>query len=157
MTNRIPLGRARRTIRACQSRVPVSLFDVVGAVLVVLGLFRGPLPLTPGWARGPTETAEDRAHGTKARRSSCSAVTGQLLGAAGSGTHGRTTVIASGCVALGVGVVVAFILYGVTYDVWFRQIMRFVHRKVTAGEFSESYGAPYRRVRRGPRFWNREP
>jgi hypothetical protein len=38
--------------------------DLVGALLLTLGLFRAPQLLYPGWGRSPDEVAEDRAYGT---------------------------------------------------------------------------------------------
>jgi hypothetical protein len=40
------------------------VLDVIGAVTLAVGLFRAPVPLTPGWLRSPADTAADRSYGT---------------------------------------------------------------------------------------------
>src|SRR5258708_6645057 len=89
--------------------------DVVGAVLLLLGLFRHALPLYPGWSRSPVQAAEDRAYGTTGAAFFVTGFTLQLFGSAGFGSHCQATVLLSGLVAVVGGALAAYMLFGLAF------------------------------------------
>ena len=47
----VPTG-GRGTLPAAMLPVIGLSLDLIGAIALTLGLFRGPVPLSPGWRRG---------------------------------------------------------------------------------------------------------
>jgi hypothetical protein len=131
--------------------------DVIGAVLVTLGLFRHPMPLYPGWSRLPTAAAEDRAYGTTGGSFFVCGFVGQLLSSAGYASHDRTSVFASAGITLAAGALVAYVVFGLSYIGWMRYTMRYVMREIATKPNHEGYDTPWRRSRKGLKFWHYDP
>lgn len=131
--------------------------DMIGAVLLTLGLFRRPLPLFPGWTRSPLEAANDRAYGTTGGALLLMGFLGQLAGAAGFGSRARGSVLFTAAVVFVAGALLAYAMFGATYVIWFRHAVRWA----AAQPWSDSYPHEtdlrnWQRTHRGLRFWNHE-
>ena len=122
--------------------------DLVGAVALVLGLFRWPRPLTVGWSHSPDQAAGDVAY----------AVTGGTFLAAGfvlqsltyfgvdwNGSDRAALVAALATVV--VGALAAFVLYGVTFLIALPFEVRY-------SRVQHNLNLRVRRQRKGFRFWN---
>lgn len=127
------------------------MLDLVGATALALGLFRPSMPLYLGWLRPPQAAAEDQAYGVVG---SVMLVSGFVLQAL---TYfGVNSDVSSGCAAvaavltLAVAIVLAWGIFGAVY------IARF-SKEVERGEQNGVSSPPYRRERRGYRFWHYEP
>ncbi|MEA2332469.1 MAG: hypothetical protein QOH58_2607 [Thermoleophilaceae bacterium] len=125
--------------------------DVVGAILLVIGLFRAPMPLYLGWQRTPEDAAEDRAYGTVGGLYLVVGFVMQALpsfGASWSGCSGWKAFAA--VVTLGAGGLLAVVLWGVAYIVFLRRADAWARRK-----WPDLEGGELRRVG-GLRFWRFE-
>jgi hypothetical protein len=118
-------------------------FDLVGAAMLALGLFRGTKPLLPGYLRPPDAAAEDQAYGAAGF---LLLAVGFILQALSAFDLGRTDCtcwgILGGVAGLLVGAAAAYLLYGVVF-IWRDQ------REIAA---VESW-PPMHRERQGLRFW----
>ena len=61
------------------------VLDMIGALALLLGLFRHPRLLYPGWERSPQDAAKDRAFGITAGVFLITGFAGQIAGNAGVG------------------------------------------------------------------------
>jgi hypothetical protein len=127
------------------------VFDLVGAVALVFGLFTHAEPLTPGWRRSPADHAHDAAFGCIG---AFFLVVGFLLqaiyylGADPAARHWVIALVAS--IALVIAALVAYAAYGLLY-IAFHAVEA---RRVAAEHPTVEYNV--RRRRKGVRFWAQE-
>jgi hypothetical protein len=128
------------------------VFDLVGAVALVLGLFTYAEPLVPGWRRSPTDYAHDAVFGcVGAFFLVCGFVLQALyyLGVHPGARHWVIAVVAA--VVLVIAVLVAWATYGLLY-IAFHAVEA---RRIAAAHPQVGYSV--RRQRRDVRFWRQEP
>jgi hypothetical protein len=104
------------------------VFDVIGAIALLLGLFRHPKPLYPGWSYSPHDAATDHAYGITGGMFLTLGFVGQMLG---NGRHALPlweTVGLAAAVLIG-GAVVAYVVFKVTYKVEIRRLERWVAKR----------------------------
>ena len=120
--------------------------DIVAAILVLLGLFRSPSLLYPGWSRSPAEAAEDRAYGVTGGLYFVLGFVGQILGNAGVGVPVKVVgdLIPPFIAALVIGSLLAYLLFGLSVICWMKSEQR---------RGANDLGTWVRR-RKGLRFWH---
>ena len=94
------------------------VLDIIGAIALVIGLFRHPRPLYPGWNYHPTDAATDHAYGISGGVFLTLGFIGQILGSTGT-PHPVPFVRAMvwAAVTMIVGLLLAYVLYGVAFIV----------------------------------------
>jgi hypothetical protein len=101
-------------LRCCAMLTTVGLaLDIIGAFLLLRGLFRAPRPLAPGWAYSPLDAATDMAYGTIGGLFLGVGFVGQILGNGAPALPLARTVAVS-VVVLIAGAVLAYVLFGVS-------------------------------------------
>src|SRR5439155_24508819 len=100
--------------------------DLVGAVALVVGLFRPPRPLVPGYVHSPDDAARDAAFGVAGASLLALGFVFQSLpyfGLRWSESHGAAA--AASAIALAAGVVYAYLAYGLTFLVVLKRKRRY--------------------------------
>jgi hypothetical protein len=127
------------------------VLDVVGAVALVVGLFRPPRPLTPGYAYAPDEVARDVAFGTVGATLLVAGFGLQSLQYVGVHVRCSTLTVAVAMVGvLALALAFAWIAYGAIFLVALAHARRY-------GKKTFDMDYPLRRERRGLRFWRQVP
>ena len=122
-------------------------FDLIGAVALVIGLFRPPRPLYLGWSYDPHEAAQNVPYGVTGGTFLVLGFALQSLTYFGwSPDYSDGAVRAAALAALAGGAVAAVVLYGVTYLVALPRQIRY-----TADKHDLHYYV--RREPKGFRFW----
>jgi uncharacterized membrane protein len=124
------------------------VLDVIGAVALSIGLFRHPVPLTPGWLRDPPAAAEDHAYGITGGAFLISGFVLQIVGSTGTPQpvpFVRAMVWAA--VTLVVGLVGAYFIYGAAFIWAMRKEMKWVASQ------SDMPDTRWQRERKGLKFW----
>lgn len=116
------------SVTMCRVLSAIGLtLDLIGAAVLLTGLFRRPAQLFPGFARTPYEAAEDRAYGLAGVLFLGCGFLGQALPSFGvtesdSAFCARVAALAT----LAIGANVAWLLYEVLVRVFFEQQQRYV-------------------------------
>jgi hypothetical protein len=129
--------------------------DLVGAVALTIGLFRGPLPLYPGYVRSPEDAATDRAYGTVGGGFLVVGFALQALTYCGINLDsGSMANILAAVIALCLGALGATGLWGCAYIVHLRRV-----DAEARAQWPDFDTGGLRRERTGLRFWRhvREP
>jgi hypothetical protein len=125
--------------------------DLVGAITVVVGLFRPPRPLFPGWSYAPDDAARDSAFGVVgASLLSCGFTLQSMTycGVRWPGSHREA--IAASIIAGAAGAALAFVAYGLTFLIILRRRQHYART-----HFDLDFRV--KRERSGLRFWNQVP
>jgi hypothetical protein len=116
------------SVTLCRVLSAIGLtLDLIGAAVLLTGLFRRPAKLFPGFARTPYEAAQDRAYGVAGFLFLGGGFLGQALPSFGVGeNHSAFCARVAALATLAIGANVAWILYEVLVRLFFEQQQRYV-------------------------------
>jgi hypothetical protein len=126
--------------------------DIIGAVLVLAGLFRHPRGTTLGWAHPPRDAAADHAFGATGGLFLVSGFVCQILGIAGlGGPAAPSAIYRTALIAFLFGLVLAYLLFGVIYMLFMMLEVRWVERQPGLNHLDA--GWEWKRRPRRQKFW----